>query len=51
MKKILVLLILAAGLGFFAYASMSNNKKQSSVKKTEKQEMKKECSRKCEMFG
>lgn len=52
MKKILIALVLAGGIGFIAFASLSNHssKKQSIEKKTEKKEKKHECQRTC-IFG
>jgi hypothetical protein len=52
MKKLLVALVLAGGVGAIAFASMSNNSvnKQAIEKKTEKQEKKKECQKRC-MFS
>ncbi|MDP4263214.1 MAG: hypothetical protein Q8941_11860 [Bacteroidota bacterium] len=52
MKKVLIALVLAGGIGFIAYASLGNrsSNKQSMEKKTEKQEKKHECRRTC-MFG
>lgn len=49
MKKFLVALVLAAGVGAIAYASLSKNSsnKQTIEKKTEKKEKKKECKRTC----
>jgi type II secretory pathway component PulJ len=49
MKKFLVALVLASGVGAIAFASMSSNSsnKQAIEKKTEKQEKKKECKKKC----
>lgn len=49
MKKILIALVLAGGVGAIAYASLSNNnsKKQAIEKKTEKDENKKECKKTC----
>jgi hypothetical protein len=51
MKKFIVALVLAAGVGAIAFASLSknNNSKQAIEKKTEKKE-KKECKRTC-MFS
>ena len=52
MKKFVVALVLAAGVGAIAFASLSKNSsnKQAIEKKTEKQEKKKECKRTC-MFS
>jgi type II secretory pathway component PulJ len=52
MKKILVALVLVAGIGAIAYASLSKNSsnKQAIEKKTDKQEKKKECKKTC-MFS
>jgi uncharacterized protein HemX len=52
MKKFLVALVLAGGIGAVAYASLSNqsSKKQGIEKKTEKQEKKKDCKKRC-MFS
>ena len=52
MKKILVALVLVAGIGAIAYASLSKNSsnKQTIEKKTEKLEKKKECKKSC-MFS
>lgn len=49
MKKILVALVLASGVGAIAFASMGNsgNKKQAIEKKADKQEKKKECKKRC----
>lgn len=53
MKKLLIVLLLLAGLTVIAFASLSNRKsnkqseKQSVEKKVEKQEKKKECRRTC----
>jgi hypothetical protein len=49
MKKILIALVLAGGIGFIAYASLSKNSsnKQKIEKKTEKQEKKHECMKRC----
>jgi hypothetical protein len=49
MKKIVIALVLASGVGAIAYASLSNNNssKQAIEKKTEKKEKKKECKRTC----
>lgn len=53
MKKVLIVLLLIAGLAVIAFASMSGRKtdkqtkKQSIEKKAEKQEKKKECRRTC----
>ncbi|MBL7742789.1 MAG: hypothetical protein JNN00_04860 [Chitinophagaceae bacterium] len=49
MKKFLVALVLAAGIGAIAYASLSktSSNKQAIEKKTEKKEKKKECKKKC----
>jgi uncharacterized membrane protein YebE (DUF533 family) len=49
MKKFVIALVLAAGVGAIAYASLSNNSsnKQATEKKTDKQEKKKECKRTC----
>jgi hypothetical protein len=48
MKKLLIILVLIAGITAIAFASLSNRKsnKQSIEKKTDKKE-KKECSRSC----
>jgi uncharacterized protein HemX len=52
MKKVLIALALAGGIGFVAYASLNNRNshKQSIEKKTEKQEKKHECKKRC-MFS
>jgi hypothetical protein len=52
MKKYVIALVLAGGVGAIAYASLSSNKstKQSIEKKTDKQEKKKECKHSC-MFS
>jgi len=52
MKKVVIALALAGGVGAIAYASLSNrsNHKQAIEKKTEKQEKKHECKRTC-MFS
>ena len=52
MKKFIVALVLAAGVGAIAYASLSKNSsnKQAIEKKTDKQEKKKECKKTC-MFS
>ena len=52
MKKVVIALVLAGGVGAIAYASLSNNSsnKQSIEKKTEKKEKKHECKRTC-MFS
>ncbi len=52
MKKVIIALVLAGGVGAVAYASLSNNNssKQAIEKKTEKKEMKKECQHRC-MFS
>jgi sortase (surface protein transpeptidase) len=53
MKKLLIVLLLLAGLTVIAFASLSSRKsnkqseKQSVEKKVEKQEKKKECRRTC----
>ncbi|HET6994752.1 MAG TPA: hypothetical protein VFI06_07210 [Chitinophagaceae bacterium] len=49
MKKALIALVLAGGIGAIAYASLSNNSrnKQAIEKKTEKKEKKHECKRTC----
>ena len=49
MKKAVIALVLAGGIGAIAYASLSNrtNTKQVIEKKTEKQEKKHECKRTC----
>ena len=51
MKKVVIALVLAGGIGAIAYASLSNrsNTKQSIEKKTEKKD-KKECKKTC-MFS
>lgn len=51
MKKLLIVLVLAGGVGAIAYASLSNktSNKQAIEKKTEKKE-KKECKKRC-MFS
>ena len=48
MKKVVIALVLAGGIGAIAFASLSNrnNTKQSIEKKAEKKE-KKECKRTC----
>jgi Flp pilus assembly protein CpaB len=52
MKRLLIVLVLAGGIGAIAYASLSKNSsnKQKIEKKTEKQEKKKECKKSC-MFS
>jgi len=46
MKKVLIVLLLAGGVGAIAYASFNNNSRHK--QKTEKQEMKKEeCKKNC----
>ena len=52
MKKVVIALVLAGGIGAIAYASLSNssNNKQAIEKKTEKKEKKHECKRTC-MFS
>jgi len=52
MKKFLVALVLAGGIGAIAYASLTKNSsnKQAIEKKTEKKEKKKECKKTC-MFS
>jgi hypothetical protein len=52
MKKILIALVLAGGVGAIAYASLSNrsNSKQAIEKKTEEKEKKHECKKTC-MFS
>ena len=49
MKKALVVLVLAGGIGAIAYASLSNNStnKQAIEKKAEKKEKKHECQHRC----
>jgi hypothetical protein len=49
MKKIVIALVLAGGVGAIAYASLSNHNssKQAIEKKTEKKEKKHECSKTC----
>jgi type II secretory pathway component PulJ len=49
MKKVLIALVLAGGIGYIAFASLNNrsNNKQSIEKKTEKQEKKHECKKRC----
>ncbi|MBL7739360.1 MAG: hypothetical protein JNK14_09075 [Chitinophagaceae bacterium] len=49
MKKFLVALVLTAGVGAIAYASLSksSSNKQAIEKKTDKKEKKKECQKKC----
>ena len=52
MKKLLIVLLLIAGLTVIAFASLTNRKsnkqsKQTIEKKTEKQEKKKECKKSC----
>jgi hypothetical protein len=49
MKKAIIALALAGGIGAIAYASLSNqsNNKQAIEKKAEKQEKKKECRHHC----
>ena len=51
MKKALIVLVLAGGVGAIAYASLSNrgNVKQAIEKKTDKKEKNHECMRKCPM--
>ena len=52
MKKALIALVLAGGIGAIAFASMSNRStnKQAIEKKAEKQEKKHECKKRC-MFS
>jgi hypothetical protein len=52
MKKALIVLVLAGGVGAIAYASLSNRNsaKQAIEKKMEKKEKKHECMKKC-MFN
>lgn len=52
MKKALIVLVLAGGIGAIAYASLSNSSsnKQKIEKKTEKKEKKEDCMKKC-MFS
>lgn len=52
MKKIVIAIVLACGVGAIAYASLSNrsSNKQSIEKKTEKQDKKHECKKTC-MFS
>jgi hypothetical protein len=48
MKKIIVAVVLASGIGVVAFASLgSTNKKAKTEKKMEKKEKKKECRRTC----
>ncbi len=49
MKKLIVALVLAGGVGAIAYAAMDNqgSKKQVIEKKTEKKEKKKDCKKRC----
>jgi type II secretory pathway component PulJ len=49
MKKILIALVLAGGVGAIAYASFSSNRhsNQAIEKKTEKKDKKHECNRTC----
>ena len=49
MKKLMIVLVLAGGVGAIAYASLSKNSsnRQKIEKKTEKQEKKHECMKKC----
>lgn len=49
MKKVLIVLVLAGGVGAIAYASLSNinSNKKKIEKKAEKQEKKKECKKAC----
>ena len=49
MKKIVIALVLAGGVGAIAYASLSNRgtNKQAIEKKTEKKEKKHECKHTC----
>jgi hypothetical protein len=49
MKKLLIILVLIAGITAIAFASLSSRKsnKQAIEKKAEKKEKKKECSRTC----
>lgn len=49
MKKFAIALVLAGGVGFIAYASLSSRSshKQAIEKKTDKQEKKKDCSKRC----
>ena len=49
MKKVVIALVLAGGVGAIAYASLSkhSNNKQAIEKKTEKKEKKRECKRTC----
>lgn len=49
MKKFVIALVLAGGVGAIAYASLSNNRsnKQAIEKKTEIKEKKHECKRTC----
>jgi Flp pilus assembly protein CpaB len=49
MKKIIVALVFAGGVGAIAYAALDNSSsnKQAIEKKTEKQEKKKECKKRC----
>ena len=52
MKKVVIAIVLASGIGAIAYASLSNRNstKQAIEKKTEKKEKKHECKRTC-MFS
>jgi type II secretory pathway component PulJ len=51
MKKMIVALALASGVAVIAYASLQNrNNTKQAVEKQNKQEMKKECKKKC-LFG
>jgi hypothetical protein len=49
MKKFIVALVLAAGVGVIGYAALTKNSsnKQTIEKKAEKKEKKKECKRTC----
>jgi hypothetical protein len=49
MKKFVVALVCAAGLGLIAYPSLkkNTNSKRTTEKKADKQEKKKECSHSC----
>ena len=49
MKRLLIVLVLAGGVGAIAYASLNNrsSNKQSIEKKTEKKEKKSECQKRC----
>ena len=52
MRKVVIALVLAGGVGAIAYASLSDrsSNKQAIEKKTEKQQKKHECKRTC-MFS